>query len=193
MDGQSAARSRRVSRDELYVLVWKTPMSRLEAEFGITGNGLAKSSGFLRVTITTYLPGKQPQWIETPEKKIAEWIPEIVGAIIRAGPILVEQLREQEDRARRYREEEARRYERQRLKEIDERRWTQFRAGAADWEERAGLLAFVAELQRRLEAEGDTKVGDRQLAEWIAWAQEKIDALDPFRRGLYGLFESIAR
>ncbi len=126
-----------------------------------------QSSGFLRVTITTYLPGKQPQWIETPKKKIADWLPEIVGAIIGAGPILVERLREQEESARRYREEEARRYERRRLKEIDERRWTQFREGAADWEERTRLLAFVAELQRRLEAEG---------------AIVSIPAIDPIRR-----------
>ena len=34
--------SKRVSRDELYGLVWTTPMSRLASEFGITGNGLAK-------------------------------------------------------------------------------------------------------------------------------------------------------
>jgi hypothetical protein len=49
MDGQPAARSRRVSREELYVLVWKTPMSRLGAEFGITGNGLAKMCDRLEV------------------------------------------------------------------------------------------------------------------------------------------------
>ena len=41
--------SRRVSRDELYALVWKTPMSRLGAEFGITGNGLAKICDRLEV------------------------------------------------------------------------------------------------------------------------------------------------
>ncbi len=150
-----------------------------------------QSSGFLRVGITTYLPDKQPQWIETSDKKIADWLPEIVGALIGAGPLLTEQQREREESARRYREEEGRRYERQRLKEIDTRRWTRFRERAVDWEERARLLAFVAELQRRLEAEGDTLVGDRELSEWITWAQEKIDALDPFSRGLSGLFESI--
>jgi hypothetical protein len=151
-----------------------------------------QSSGFLRVTITTYLSRKQPQWIETPTKKIADWLTEIVGAIIGAGPILVEQQRQREESARRYREEEARRYERQRQRELDERRWIRFREYAAGWEERIKLMTFLAELQRRLEIEGDTQIGDRQLSEWIAWAQEKIDALDPFRRGLGGLFESIA-
>jgi hypothetical protein len=151
-----------------------------------------QSSGFLRVTITTYLSFvKQPQWIETSKNKIVGWLPQIVGSIIGAGPILVEQQRDREESARRYREEEARRYERQRLREIDERRWTRFRERADDWEERTKLLAFTAELQRRLEIEGDAQVGDRQLSQWVAWAKERIDALDPFNRGLPGLFESI--
>lgn len=152
-----------------------------------------QSSGFLRVTITTYLPGKQPQWVETSKNKIVDWLPQMVGSIIGAGPILEEQQREREESARRYRKEETRRYERQRLTEIDERRWTRFRERADDWEERTKLLTFTAELQKRLEAEGDAQVGDRQLSQWIAWAQEKIDALDPFNRGLLGLFESIVR
>jgi hypothetical protein len=151
-----------------------------------------QSSGFLRVTITTYLQGNQLQWIETSKKKIDDWLPEIVGAVIGAGPILVEREREREESARRHREEEARRYERQRLKEIDQQRWARFQKQAANWEERAKLLAFIAELRNRLEAEGDIMVGERRLNEWIAWVQEKIDALDPFRQGLPGLFEFIS-
>jgi hypothetical protein len=81
-----------------------------------------QSSGFLRVTITTYLSGIQPQWVETAKNKIADWLPEIVGTVAAAGPIVAERQREREESARRHREEEARRYERQRLKEIDERR-----------------------------------------------------------------------
>ena len=33
---------RRVTREELYQMVWDKPMIRLAEEFGITGNGLAK-------------------------------------------------------------------------------------------------------------------------------------------------------
>jgi hypothetical protein len=52
---------------------------------------------------------------------------------------------------------------------------------------------FVAELQRRLETDGDSQAGDRSLSDWIAWAQQKIDALDPFHDGAIGLFGSIYR
>lgn len=36
-------KARHVSREELYTLVWQSSMSRLANEFGITGNGLAKT------------------------------------------------------------------------------------------------------------------------------------------------------
>lgn len=43
------SRPRRVTRDELYRLVWQKPMSRLAEEFGVTGNGLAKACDRLNV------------------------------------------------------------------------------------------------------------------------------------------------
>ena len=147
------------------------------------------SSGFLRVTITTYLGcGRQPPWVETENKKIADWLPEIVGRIISAGPILAEQQQQREDRERRYREEAARCYEQQRLKEVDDRRWARFQQGAASWDERSRLLSFLAELERRLEAEGEGEIGDGQFSEWIAWARGRIEELDPFAQGLPGFF-----
>lgn len=152
-----------------------------------------QSSGCLRVTITTYLSGKQFQWIETPTKKIGEWLPEIASAIASAGEILAQQEREQLERERRYREEEARRWERQRQKELDEQRWNQFREKASQWEEHARLVAFLVELRQRLDTEGDVEIGDRSISEWIAWAQAKVDALDPFNNGLPGFFDSVIR
>jgi hypothetical protein len=95
---------------------------------------------------------------------------------------------EREDREHRYREEAARRYEQQRLTEIDDRRWARFQQGAASWDERSRLLGFLAELERRLEAEGEGEISERQFSEWIAWARERIEALDPFARGLRGFF-----
>src|SRR3546814_12702457 len=96
--------------------------------------------------------------------------------------------REWHDRERRYREDEARRFEIQRQREIDDRRWALFQKRAEDWEERARLLAFIAEVQRRLEIEGEAQAGDLTLRGWIAWAQQRVDELDPFSQGLPGVF-----
>lgn len=149
------------------------------------------SSGFLRVTITTYLPHGAKQWIETATKKMADLLPEVVGGIMAAGPIIAEQNRQWEEERRRHREEEQRRYEHQRLKQLDEHRWSQFREAAAAWQERAELLTFIAEVKHRFSADWDVMVVDRQMSEWIAWAEQKIDALDPLKKGLDALFEKI--
>jgi hypothetical protein len=43
---------RRVTRVELYAMVWRTPMSRLAEEFGISGNGLTKICNRLDVPLS---------------------------------------------------------------------------------------------------------------------------------------------
>lgn len=149
------------------------------------------SSGYLRVTIDTYLNRRQYQWIETSKVKISDLLGEIVGTIIAAGPILAEEQRRREESARQSREAEARRREAQRLRELDDGRWRQFRARAIDWEERGRLLEFVQELQRVLETEGDAEVGEKLISEWIEWARAKIAALDPLRNGAREFFKSL--
>lgn len=49
MEDEEKKRPRRVTREELYRRVWETPMSRLAAEYGISGNGLAKICNRLNV------------------------------------------------------------------------------------------------------------------------------------------------
>jgi hypothetical protein len=41
--------------------------------------------------------------------------------------------------------------------------------------------------------EGDIIVGDSALSDWIAWAKERAEALDPLRRGAAGMFDSISK
>lgn len=152
-----------------------------------------ESSGYLRVGITTYLAGQKLQWVETDKIKIGKLVPEIVDAIIAAGPILEQAKREREERERNYREQEARRYEARRLKEIDDKRWNKFRELAANWDERAKLLVFLAEVEARLATANDVKISDRMLREWIEWATARTEALDPFGENPIEMFETISK
>jgi two-component sensor histidine kinase len=151
------------------------------------------SSGFLRISITTYLQGGRPEWVESQKIKIAQLLPTIVGAIMAAGPALEEMKREREEQQKRHREEETRRYEVRRLREIDEKRWNKFREYAVNWEERERLLAFLTEVEGRLATEGNITVSDRTLKEWVEWAKAKAEALNPFGAGAAGMFQTIAR
>jgi hypothetical protein len=119
-------------------------------------------------------------------------LPEIVGRIMAGGPILIEWERERKEEARKREEEEERRQERRCLKQRDEHRWRQFCAFTTDWQERTRLLTFLAEIENRSSAEANATIAEQQLSEWIAWAQQKIDLLDPFQNGVAGLFEKIS-
>jgi hypothetical protein len=146
----------------------------------------------LQITITTYLRGGTKEWVETSNKKMGVLLPEIVGRIMAAGPILNEWDRELKEEALKRKDEEERRQERRRLKQRDEHRWRQFCAFATDWQERTRLLSFLVEIESRSPAEANATIAEQQLSEWIAWAQQKIDSLDPFQNGIAGLFEKIS-
>ena len=64
--------------------------------------------GFLRISITTYLGAGTSQWIETAKASIGDLLPEIVGGIMAAGPILEQRKRERQEEEKRRREAEAR-------------------------------------------------------------------------------------
>jgi hypothetical protein len=49
MAGEQSKQPVKVTRDELYKKVWETPMSRLAAHYGISGNGLAKTCDRLKI------------------------------------------------------------------------------------------------------------------------------------------------
>jgi len=151
-----------------------------------------ESSGFLRVAITTYLDGK-PQWIETDKKKIGDMLPDIIGTIIAAGPILEKKRLDHEAWQRQHQEDQARRYETQRLKEIDDKRWSQFCTFATNWEERRRLLEFIAEAEARAATEEPVTIAEGTVADWIAWARDRAEALDPLRRGATGIFDAISK
>lgn len=102
-------------------------------------------------------------------------------------------MSEREEREKRYREEEARRCEARRLREIDDKRWNRLCEFAADWAQRDRFLAFLAEVEKRAFDEGDIIVGNNSLSDWIAWAKERAEALDPLRRGAAGMFDTISK
>jgi hypothetical protein len=143
------------------------------------------SSGFLRVTITTYLEGRQKQWIENDKQKIGDVLSEIAGAVIAGGAFLERREREHEEAACRRREEEQRRLELLRQREAEERRWQRFTKAASDWEEHGRLLAFLAELKRRLPSEAPET--QEALRKRIEWAEDHATNLDPLCRGVQAL------
>ena len=150
------------------------------------------SSGYLRVAITTWIAGKQPEWVESARTPIGELIPSVAARLhVAVGELREWERQRQEDRERR-RLEEHERYERRRLQEIDDKRWAGFTELAHQWRERDLLIAFIREIERRVSDNPAVEVEGRAIPQWIEWARKRMDALDPFVEGVAGLFEEVA-
>lgn len=151
-----------------------------------------RSSGYLRVAITTWIPGKQPEWVETKRTPIAELIPSVAARLHAAVGELREWKRQRQEDEERHRREEHERYERRRQQEIDDKRWAGFTGLAHQWRERDLLIAFIGEIERRLSDNPAVEVEGRTIPQWVEWARKRMDALDPFVAGVAGLFEEVA-
>lgn len=148
-------------------------------------SGLA-SSGHLRFTIKTYtVRGKD--LIESRDKTAETLLPEFIARVLAAGPILVAKRKAREEEAERQRIAMQERAERERLERIDAERWNRFLALAENRETCIRLRAFIAELRSAphlLEDEVDGLSG----ADWLAWAEAKVEAMDPLGWRLERLF-----
>ncbi|MEZ5894214.1 MAG: hypothetical protein R3C58_13860 [Parvularculaceae bacterium] len=149
-------------------------------------NSGLSSSGFLRLTIDCWRINRQ-DFIESNRAKADVLLPKLVAAVLAAGPRLVQCRKEDEEREARWRREAEERAEQERLAKEDEDRWSRFRQAAVDWEEAARLRRFIETLKPVLSS-AETKVDDRPVAEWIAWAEEKVRLLDPLTTSPEAIF-----
>jgi hypothetical protein len=62
-----------------------------------------------------------------------------------------------------------------------------------NWEERQRLLEFIAEIERRIAGEEEIAIAGSPLSDWIVWAKERAEALDPFDEGVAGVFDAISK
>lgn len=149
-------------------------------------------TGNLRITITTYIGRKRPEWVETGDTKVPALLNEIASAIVAAGQAIAQDRREREQAERERREKEAQNAELKRLQDIDDQRWARFSASADAWDQHSRLLAFVVAIKNRIASEGDVKVAGHPLAEWIQWAEKRLATIDPFAAGVTGLFDAVS-
>jgi hypothetical protein len=140
-------------------------------------NSALHPTGFLRVTIDTYYGGTfRKEWVETEQKKGAEFLPEVLAGLKVIGDALVVRRREAQDEARRREERRIQEAERQRLVKLEAERWDRFRRWASDWEEAQRLRAFLAAIQA---APLKDEIDGMPAEDWLNWLRQRIDRLDP--------------
>lgn len=116
---------------------------------------------------------------------------EILATMQAAAPLLeAERLAEEEREARR-REEEARRREAERQRKIADNRLRRFGQLADQWDSIRRMRAFLAEV-KTLPHDPDARIEGRNIADWIAWLEARIEAGDPLRAGSAAIFKDLA-
>lgn len=152
-----------------------------------------KPTGLFTFTIDSFLGIQSPirrEWRETSRKRLDEAMPEIASALLQAGPALVV-LRRQAD------EQEKAQLERERLRKVeedrrrtDQNRWQAFLSLAARFEQVSRLRSFLKVLENDVR-DATLAVGDRTILEWVVWAKNHLDVLNPLNAGANGLFEAM--
>ena len=157
-------------------------------------NAGLKPSGWLRFSVEPWGVGTTPKDLIESDKAPADvLLARFIERVMALGPKLVEARKEREERERQWAEEEAIRAERARLAREDDERWDRFRRAAVDWEECQRLKAFLDFLRTKEKSEPEALYDGRSLTDWIAWAEQKIDLLEPtgnlervFAKPVYG-------
>lgn len=150
-------------------------------------------SGFLVFVIKTYLVGSlRREWLEKAAKPMEELLPQIVATFIAAGPLLAEQRRAQEERARLHAIAEQRREQERQKRKQDQNRWRRLVQIAGGWREVEVARDFIAAMRQLPVAEGRL-VDGQPLEQWLLWAEKHLESANPLSHGVEGIFKDIAQ
>jgi hypothetical protein len=148
-------------------------------------------SGELRLTIheaeNFYIYGCQQHWSDGKRAKLENRIGSFIDGLV---TVAVAKIERDKERA----EEERRKIERQRQLEEERRRRAELRreylaeearvskliAESENWKRSQILREYLAEIEKRAGTEALALNLEKPLAEWLKWAHDQADRLDPF-------------
>jgi len=148
-------------------------------------------TGVLIFSLKTHLVDRAKHEWRDGETTLEAQLPDIIGLLLVAGPILKERRRQYEEEQRRRHEQERRRYEEEQQRKKDENQWRRFVDIAGHWRERELARQFLT----ALEAQGATRpvmIQGRSLADWIAWAHAHVEASDLLKIGAERIFTDVS-
>lgn len=177
----------------------RRPKTADELRWSISGDKswtqVLEPTGNLVFTIEDYLDGKfgiRREWLETQTKRLEDMVPELVASILLAGPALVTIRQEREEQKRQYEEAERRRQLEAAKRKKAHNQWRALTEQA----ERHAVAKKVRQLIGALEQQQFDPamvIGERPLAEWLAWAKERLATFDPVERGIADAFDALSK
>jgi len=145
-------------------------------------------TGILGLFIDTYsCRGLKKQWHDTKKAKIEKRLVDFTLGIIRIADCKRRRRLEREEEDRRWEEERRRRAELERLRQIELEKRSMLERQAQRWEQSQQIRAFIEAVREKAMQIEQMGPDSGQLENWIEWASEHADRLDPLLTG--NLFE----
>jgi len=142
--------------------------------------------------IKTWLPrGTRTEWEDSKRAALEQQLDDIVTGIMATFPALEQLRREREEECRRSELAAQERRQREDARKLDAARFRRLLELAAAWREAELARAFLAALRERL-PEDSPPAGGIEAADWLAWAQRKIEEYDRLGSGALAILESLA-
>lgn len=158
----------------------KRPLTEQEKKWQLPGERPWKQelqpTGALVFAIKTYFV--RQEWIDKDKASIEKQLPNILAALLAAGPLLAEQRKQREEAEKRYREQERLRYEREEQRKQDDNRWQRFLELAHNWKEAEIARQFLSAIESEI-SDKEAAIGKRSASEWIEWAKNRLEDHDP--------------
>lgn len=142
--------------------------------------------------IKTWLPrGTRTEWEDSKRGTLEGQLDDIVGGIMAAFPAL-EEIRAEREEQRRQSEFAAREQrERESARKLDDARFKRLLKLASAWREAELARAFLSALQERLPHDTPPVAGT-EVADWLAWAERRIEKHDRLSSDPGSILQSIA-
>lgn len=152
-------------------------------------------TGNLVFSFEDYFPpehGLRREWLESKSKRLETMVPEIVATLLVAGPALVKLREHREAEKRRYEEAERLRQTEQAKLRKDRNQWRALVEHAERYETAIKVRNFIGALEGAV-IDPTALIGDRSVADWIAWAKARLEAFDPASGGLEAIFTELSK
>lgn len=171
----------------------KRPLTEQEKKWQLPGERPRKQelqpTGALVFAIKTYFV--KQEWIDKDNASLEKQLPNILAALLAAGPWLAEQRKQREEAEKRYREQERLRYEKEEQRKQDNNRWRRFLELAHNWKEAEIARQFLSAIENGI-SDKDAAIGKRLASEWIEWAKDRLESHDPLSQQSSVVFEDLS-
>jgi hypothetical protein len=127
-------------------------------------------------------PRCRKRWIDQDRSKLEDRIASILKGMHDAAYALKRRKQERKEELKWMRERLRREREQERRQQKERKRREQLEHQAEQWSKAERLRAFINEVKQRAKSGGAAELEDIQ--EWLRWARDHADRIDPLRDGL---------